>query len=88
MRFTPGLALIAGFCLSSAAQAAHADIAAASAQPFSTAITACGLRAYDQAISSDYMDGRKLAGSNAWPQWCRDNEFRARREQLMSKSRN
>ena len=28
-------------------------------RPFSTAITAAGFRAYDQAISTDYMDGRK-----------------------------
>ena len=52
-------ALTAGLCVAAAAQAAPAENPAGSAPPFSTAITAPGFRAYDQAISSDYMDGRK-----------------------------
>ncbi len=61
MRRTVLFALTAGICLGGAAQAAPADTAAAaSTHPaFSTAITAQGFRAYDKAISSDYMEGRK-----------------------------
>jgi Zn-dependent M28 family amino/carboxypeptidase len=45
---------------SAPASAASAPAAAASTpQPFSSAITAEGFRAYDKAISSDDMDGRK-----------------------------
>ena len=45
---------------SAPASAGSAPAAAASApQPFSSAITAEGFRAYDEAISSDDMDGRK-----------------------------
>ena len=35
-----------------------------------------------------YAVGRELADNDAWPQWYRDSEFRARREQVMSKPRN
>jgi len=61
MRRTVPFALTAAICFAGAAQAAPADTAAsASTQtPFSTAITAQGFRAYDEAISSDSMDGRK-----------------------------
>ena len=48
-----------GFCIAAAAQTAAAADQASAAKPFSTAITAAGFRAYDKAISSDYMDGRK-----------------------------
>ncbi|MGH8114842.1 MAG: M28 family metallopeptidase, partial [Rhodanobacteraceae bacterium] len=53
--------LIAGICIAGAAQAAPADTTSGvkAIQPFSSAITASGFRAYDKAISSDYMDGRK-----------------------------
>jgi Zn-dependent M28 family amino/carboxypeptidase len=50
-------ALAASFCVAAATQAAPAENAAGST--FSTAITAQGFRAYDKAISSDTMDGRK-----------------------------
>ncbi|MGH8182641.1 MAG: M28 family metallopeptidase [Rhodanobacteraceae bacterium] len=59
MRRTILFALTAGLCVAAAAQAAPAENASATTQPFSTAITAQGFRAYDKAISSDYMDGRK-----------------------------
>ncbi|HET7930293.1 MAG TPA: M28 family metallopeptidase [Rhodanobacteraceae bacterium] len=60
MRRTILFALTAGACFAAAAQAAPAENAApASHPPFSTAITAQGFRAYDKAISSDAMDGRK-----------------------------
>ncbi|TAM95273.1 MAG: M28 family peptidase, partial [Rhodanobacteraceae bacterium] len=59
MRRSILFAFTAGLCVAGAAQAAPAENPAGSAQPFSTAITAQGFRAYDQAISSDYMDGRK-----------------------------
>ena len=58
MRRSILFAAIAGLCVAVAAQAAPADTAG-SAQPFSSAITPQGFRAYDKAISSDYMDGRK-----------------------------
>ena len=71
--FTVGLCLAAAACSpagnqansareqagSAPASAASAPAGAASAQPFSSAITAEGFRAYDKAISSDEMDGRK-----------------------------
>ncbi|WHZ19342.1 MAG: Peptidase M28 [Rhodanobacteraceae bacterium] len=59
MRRTVLFALTAGLCVATAAQAAPAENASATSQPFSSAITAQGFRAYDQAISSDAMDGRK-----------------------------
>lgn len=59
MRRATLFALTAGFCVAAAAQAAPADHPADQTQPFSGAITAAGFRAYDKAISSDYMDGRK-----------------------------
>ncbi|HET7560852.1 MAG TPA: M28 family metallopeptidase [Rhodanobacteraceae bacterium] len=60
MRRTVLFALTASVCFAAAAQAAPAETAtAASRSPFSTAITAQGFRAYDKAISSDAMDGRK-----------------------------
>ncbi len=52
-------ALTVSLCVAAAAQAAPDAKAPASTQPFSSAITAQGFRAYDKAISSDYMDGRK-----------------------------
>lgn len=58
MRRTALCTLIAGLGFLAAAQAAPADKPAAT-QPFSSAITAQGLRAYDKAISTDAMDGRK-----------------------------
>ncbi len=59
MRRNTLFALTAGLCVAAAAQAMPAERPAADAQPFSSAITAQGFRAYDKAISSDYMDGRK-----------------------------
>ncbi|MGH8147134.1 MAG: M28 family metallopeptidase [Rhodanobacteraceae bacterium] len=61
MRRTILFTLTAGLCFAAAAQAAPAASSSAttSHQPFSTAITAQGFRAYDKAISSNYMDGRK-----------------------------
>jgi Zn-dependent M28 family amino/carboxypeptidase len=59
MRRTTLFALTAGLCVAAAAQAVPANPPASPAQPFSSAITAQGFRAYDKAISSDYMDGRK-----------------------------
>ncbi len=59
MRSTLGLALIAGLCIHGFAQSATAEPTVGSTPPFSTAITAPGFRAYDAAISSDYMHGRK-----------------------------
>jgi Zn-dependent M28 family amino/carboxypeptidase len=58
MRCKSVLALSAGLCVVAAAQAAPVAQPAA-AQPFSTAITASSFKAYDKAISSDAMDGRK-----------------------------
>ncbi|TAN03730.1 MAG: M28 family peptidase [Rhodanobacteraceae bacterium] len=49
----------ASLCVAAAAQAAPADNAASTPQPFSTAISAQQFRAYDKAISTDAMDGRK-----------------------------
>jgi len=59
MRRTVLFALATSLCMAAAAQAAPAEDASSPAQTFSTAITAQGFRAYDKAISSDYMDGRK-----------------------------
>ncbi|MBS0382627.1 MAG: M28 family peptidase [Proteobacteria bacterium] len=59
MRCKVSFALVAGLGVALAAQAAPADKSASTRQPFSSAITAEGFRAYDKAISSDYMDGRK-----------------------------
>ena len=60
MRRTVLFALIAGTLgIATAAHAAPSDLQASAAKPFSTAITAQGFRAYDKAISSDFMDGRK-----------------------------
>ena len=59
MRRNMLFALTAGLCVAAAAQAMPTDRPAADAQSFSNAITAQGFRAYDKAISSDYMDGRK-----------------------------
>jgi Zn-dependent M28 family amino/carboxypeptidase len=59
MRRAVLFALTASLCLTAAAQAAPAETAADTPQPFSTAITAQGFRAYDEAISSDSMAGRK-----------------------------
>jgi Zn-dependent M28 family amino/carboxypeptidase len=73
MRRTFLFALTAAICFAGAAQAAPADTAAStSAQPpFSTAITAQGFRAYDKAISSDSMGGRKpgTVGGQRATQW-------------------
>ena len=73
MRRTALFALTAAICFAGAAQAAPADTAAsASTQtPFSTAITAQGFRAYDKAISSDSMGGRKpgTVGGQRATQW-------------------
>ncbi|HEU0276776.1 MAG TPA: M28 family metallopeptidase [Rhodanobacteraceae bacterium] len=53
-------ATVAVASTASTASAAPADHAKASDTPvFSPAITASGFKAYDKAISSDYMDGRK-----------------------------
>src|SRR6185312_6906392 len=59
MRRSILFAVVASLCVSAAAQAAPAENASSASQPFSTAITAQGFRAYDKAISSDTMDGRK-----------------------------
>ncbi|MGH8116890.1 MAG: hypothetical protein ACREPJ_06245 [Rhodanobacteraceae bacterium] len=59
MRCNQLFGLTASRDIAAAAQAAPADSQASAAQPFSSAITAQGFRAYDEAISSDYMDGRK-----------------------------
>jgi len=59
MRRTVLFAVTAALGIATAAQAAPTDNTAANAQPFSSAITAQGFRAYDKAISSDTMDGRK-----------------------------
>ncbi|MES2404743.1 MAG: M28 family metallopeptidase [Pseudomonadota bacterium] len=59
MRRTALFAVTGALCIATAAQAAPAGAASATAQPFSSAITAQGFRAYDKAISSDTMDGRK-----------------------------
>jgi Zn-dependent M28 family amino/carboxypeptidase len=59
MRRAVLFALTASLCLTAAAQAAPAETAADTPQPFSTAITAQVFRAYDEAISSDSMAGRK-----------------------------
>src|SRR5579875_2757058 len=56
MRRFVSTTLIAAIC---AASAQAAPDAATHAKVFSPAITAAGFRAYDKAISSDYMDGRK-----------------------------
>ncbi|HJP98975.1 MAG TPA: M28 family metallopeptidase [Rhodanobacteraceae bacterium] len=73
MRRTVLFALTAAICFAGAAQAAPADTATATSPhaPFSTAITAQGFRAYDKAISSDYMDGRKpgTVGGERATQW-------------------
>ncbi len=53
-------ALAATFAVAATAAAAPADHARPGTAPvFSPAITAQGFKAFDQAISSDYMDGRK-----------------------------
>ena len=59
MRRTVLFAVTAALGIATTAQAAPAGNTAANAQPFSSAITAQGFRAYDKAISSDTMDGRK-----------------------------
>src|SRR6185437_16153774 len=59
MRRSILFAVIAGLCLTAAAQAAPAENVSGTPQPFSTAITAQGFRAYDKGISSDTMGGRK-----------------------------
>jgi len=59
MRRTALFAVTGALCIATAAQAAPAGAASTTAQPFSSAITAQGFRAYDKAISSDTMDGRK-----------------------------
>ncbi|HEX7370891.1 MAG TPA: M28 family metallopeptidase [Rhodanobacteraceae bacterium] len=59
MRRTLLFAMTAGFCFAAAAQTPTGSNTATTPEPFSTAITAQGFRAYDKAISSDYMDGRK-----------------------------
>ncbi|HEX5961148.1 MAG TPA: M28 family metallopeptidase [Rhodanobacteraceae bacterium] len=59
MRRTVLLALLAGLLIVAAAHAASAKGTSGPTQPFSTAITAQRFRAYDKAISSDTMDGRK-----------------------------
>jgi Zn-dependent M28 family amino/carboxypeptidase len=73
MRRTSMFALSAVIGFAAAAQAAPPEAAAASAAypGFSTAITAAGFRAYDKAISSDHMDGRKpgTAGGDRATAW-------------------
>jgi Zn-dependent M28 family amino/carboxypeptidase len=59
MHRTVLFALTASLAIAASAQAAPADTASNGSDPFSTAITAQGFRAYDKAISSDAMDGRK-----------------------------
>ncbi|HEX7326788.1 MAG TPA: M28 family metallopeptidase [Rhodanobacteraceae bacterium] len=59
MRRTILFTLLAGLTAAGAAQAAPAAQASGTGDIFSSAITAQGLKAYDKAISSDYMDGRK-----------------------------
>ncbi len=59
MRRNPLIVLTASLGIAAAAQAAPADSPTSTAQPISSAITAQGFHAYDKAISSDYMDGRK-----------------------------
>lgn len=77
MRRTILFALIAGVCIAAAAQATPdyaASATKAAAQPFSTAITADGFRAYDKAVSTDKMDGRKpgTAGGKRAQAWIVD----------------
>jgi Zn-dependent M28 family amino/carboxypeptidase len=71
MRRTVLFALTASLGIAASAQAAPAENASAASQPFSTAITAQGFRAYDKAISSDTMDGRKpgTPGGERATQW-------------------
>ena len=71
MRRTVLFALTASLGIAASAQAAPAKNASHGSQPFSTAITAQGFRAYDKAISSDTMDGRKpgTPGGERATQW-------------------
>ena len=71
MRRTVLFALTATLGIAASAQAAPAENASNGSQPFSTAITAQGFRAYDKAISSDAMDGRKpgTPGGERATQW-------------------
>jgi Zn-dependent M28 family amino/carboxypeptidase len=59
MHRTIMFAIIAGLCVSATAQATPPSGNGAAATPFSTAIQAKTFRAYDKAISSNYMQGRK-----------------------------
>lgn len=59
MRRTILFAICATLAVTAAAQAAPGDNGGHGTQPFSAAITALGFRAYDKAISSDAMGGRK-----------------------------
>jgi predicted 3-demethylubiquinone-9 3-methyltransferase (glyoxalase superfamily) len=80
MRRTALFALTASICIATAAQAAPTETTSAS-PAFSTAITAQGFRAYDKAISSDAMDGRKpgAPGGARAVAWIID-QFKTRRQ--------
>jgi Zn-dependent M28 family amino/carboxypeptidase len=71
MRRTVLFALTASLCIVASAQAAPAQNASTASQPFSTAITPQGFRAFDKAISSDTMGGRKpgTPGGERAAQW-------------------